>query len=84
LDVDIRYVRSDGIEGALNIAQPDAPYSAEATRTLIDYAIRSGCVDFTYYDMDNAGFCYPGITFHQSGHSDHVHLRIVDPDGSDN
>ena len=83
LDVDVRYVRSDGDTGMLNIAEDPKDYDTAATSTLMNRFILNGRVEKILVDMDNIGFTGP-LLRDADGHSDHFHIRIIDPDGTEN
>ena len=83
LDVDVRYVRSDGDTGMPNIALNPEDYDTAATSTLMNRFILNGRVEKILVDMDNIGFTGP-LLRHEGGHSDHFHIRIIDPDGTEN
>ncbi len=85
LEVDMRYVRNDTFEVALNIASTDSIYfDEEKTGKLIDFLIAHANVHYIYIDTLHTSIRRTGITFHLGGHSDHFHVKIVDPDGTSN
>jgi len=85
LEVDIRYVRNDGAEDPLDISTSDSLFFDEyATGSLINFLIRSADVDLIYIDFNHTTIRREGITYHAKGHSDHFHVRISDPDGTNN
>ena len=97
LDVDVRYVRKNGAEGALDICDPNqnAAYDTSATLKLFaaivvengDSTDGKAWVDMILADTTCLGFVNdpkdPYIV-HDSGHRDHFHVRIRDPDGPNN
>ncbi|MDD3731052.1 MAG: penicillin-insensitive murein endopeptidase [candidate division Zixibacteria bacterium] len=83
LEVDIRYVRNDGQEAVLNIAKNPEYYDIEKTQFLINRLIFNAKVELIYCDTVNIGL-KGGPLVHRDGHSDHFHVRIVDPDGTSN
>ncbi len=87
LDVDIRYVRNDGQQIGLNIASVDSVYYDESlTWALLDHLISQGNVCAVFVDTLHCNLNHIGYSFitHWPGHSDHFHVRIVDPDGTGN
>jgi len=87
LEVDFRYVRSDGQEIPLNIAGPDSLYySNTETAALMTYLLANETVIVIYIDTAHAYLTDDGagILQHWPGHSDHFHVRIEDPDGTSN
>lgn len=84
LEVDVRYVRKDDQEAGLNIAGADsAQYDTIATCILISYLLTNADVDSIFIDTIHAGMTCP-VFRHASDHSDHFHVRILDPDGTNN
>ena len=87
LEVDIRYVRNDGKEDPLNLNSVDSIYYDEdATIRLVHHLIAYGNADSIYVDTLHTNLNHLGFSFiaHKSGHSDHFHTRIEDPDGTAN
>lgn len=84
LEVDVRYVRSDGVEGPFDFTQnPISLYDQAATQQLVDLFIQHGAV-LIIVDPDS-GLTGPGVTVDmQRGHRNHFHVRISDPDGTAN
>jgi Penicillin-insensitive murein endopeptidase len=79
LDVDIRLVRGDGVEGP---ADPST-YDRELTQQLLDRLIALGAqYVFVGPGLDLHG--PPGIVVTWPNHDDHLHWRIPDPDGTGN
>ena len=79
LDVDIRLVRSDGVEGP---ADPST-YDPGLTQELLDRLIAMGAqYVFVGPSLDLHG--PPGIVVNWPNHDDHLHWRIPDPDGLSN
>ena len=88
LDVDIRYVRNDGLEIGLNLADSTQLqyFDEEATKALLMYLIANADIDSIFVDGVHSTLTQMGYSFivHKSNHSDHFHVRIVDPDGTGN
>jgi len=86
LEVDIRYVRNDDLDSALNIAWYPEYFDEFATEILIRYLIRNAHIELIYVDTLHSSLNHIGYSFilHLSGHSDHFHVRIIDPDGTTN
>lgn len=88
LDVDVRYIRNDGIEAGLNLSGNTDAYSRELTLELIRYWVATGEVDQVYVDPA-AGISSTDISGatliidNSGGHVDHFHIRLRDPDGPD-
>jgi murein endopeptidase len=85
LDVDVRYMRLAG-EGPLNLANPLERYNnydQESTLELLQCFLNNQHVVSILYDTLTQIFNGQGETRlqHASGHSDHFHVRIGDPDG---
>lgn len=88
LDVDMRYIRTDGSQQPLNIATQPSLYDVDATVDLMNILIYAGegtvtdiFVDTNYAQIMNAS---GNILKHADGHTDHFHVRIQDPDGTNN
>jgi hypothetical protein len=84
LDVDVRYIRNDGQETPLNIGNNPEYYDVWKTETLIRCLALYANVQLVYIDSVHAGFYIDGLTRDYPGHSDHFHVRIADPDGTEN
>lgn len=86
LDVDIRYVRNDGQEIGLNIADDKQRqyYDAANTVVLLNRLRKYGRVTIIYMDTVHAGITVRDPIRYWDGHEDHFHVRIEDPDGTDN
>ncbi len=86
LEVDIRYVRNDTFEVSLDIADSTQwqYFDEEKTGKLIDFLIGHANVHYIYIDTLHTSIRRSGITYHRGGHSDHFHVKIVDPDGTGN
>lgn len=85
LDVDFRYVRNDGNEIGLNIASSDSIYyDVDATVALMNFLLDNANVTIIYVDTVHAGIVVSGPIRHLSGHQDHFHVQILDPDGTGN
>jgi hypothetical protein len=79
LDVDVRLVRADGVEGP---ADPST-YDRELTQRVVDRMVTLGAqYVFVGPSLDLHG--PPGIVVTWPNHDDHVHWRIPDPDGTGN
>jgi conjugal transfer mating pair stabilization protein TraG len=79
LDVDIRLVRADGVEGP---ADP-ATYDRELTQRVVDRLLAVGAeYVFIGPSLDLHG--PPGVVVTWPNHDDHLHWRIPDPDGAGN
>lgn len=75
LDVDIRYIRTDNSSSGVT---PDDPlYSRSRTQQLIDLFFKFGNIVLIYSDDRQL----QRITY-EANHYDHLHIRIVDPDGN--
>lgn len=84
LDVDIRYVRSDGLELRLDLAGSDSIFfNREVTEHLVTYLTGLSDVERIYIDY-RTGIAEVGVIEHKAGHSDHMHVRFADPDGTSN
>ena len=83
LDVDVRYVRNDNQDSSLNIADDQSHYDTAATSYLMNLFVFSASVQIILYDSVNAHLV-GGPLLHWPGHSDHFHIRIDDPDGTNN
>ncbi|MFQ6008664.1 MAG: hypothetical protein ACE5K8_06900 [Candidatus Zixiibacteriota bacterium] len=86
LEVDIRYVRNDTLHVGLDIATADSIYfDEEKTGKLIDFLIAHANVDSIYVDAIHSSLdTIADFIVHKGGHSDHFHVKIVDPDGTGN
>jgi len=89
LEVDIRYVRNDGLEVGLNLGTADSIYFyVGATVALLNYLFNNSNPDKIYVSSYCRGkIVFTGIdTVYDAtgGHDDHFHLRIQDPDGTGN
>jgi hypothetical protein len=83
LDVDIRYMRSDGQEAPVEITD-DGHFSRSLSQELITlFCNYSDRVDLIFVGDEVFTGC--GLDYTKmSRHQDHFHLRIVDPDGESN
>ena len=92
LDVDIRYVRDDGLEVPLDICTSPDDYHGGLTLDLMNAILQSGNgrngaprVDSIFLDMTASGISNVDpdnpIVFDKPGHCDHFHVMILDPDG---
>lgn len=89
LDVDVRYMRNDGQEGPLDLSIPSQAllYDTSATSELMSCFLQTRQVVRLYYDANRTGLTPPpGDTTmrHLSGHANHFHVSIRDPDGANN
>ncbi|MGB2716773.1 MAG: penicillin-insensitive murein endopeptidase [Vicinamibacterales bacterium] len=88
LDVDVRYMRNDGNEIPLNVAQNPSAYDQSETIELLNIWMLSGMVDRVWVDKA-AGINpldFPGMTVivdDTGEHANHIHIRLRDPDGAD-
>jgi len=84
LDVDVRYVRSDGVEGPFNFnADPAARYDQAETQELIDLFIAQGATAI-FVDARANIVDATGVVQTDNGHFNHFHVRFPDPDGAGN
>jgi len=90
LDVDVRYMRTNG-EGQLDLADPtQAPYfDLTGTLELMSCFLQTGRIFRIIYDSARTGIGNPPGTNYlvddPSGqHSNHMHVSIFDPDGPNN
>lgn len=83
-------MRKDGQELPLNICTDAPDYDIDATMRLINSFIlaevpddANAPMDSIFVDMDCLGFDPPNrpLLFHRTGHKNHFHVRIRDPDG---
>ena len=87
LEVDIRYTRNDGFEIGLNLADSTQwqYFDEDATKALFRYLMTNANMDSIFVDTVHISLGDLGdFIVHKSGHSDHFHVRIVDPDGTGN
>ena len=80
-DVDIRYVRNDDQEAALDLALPnDRPFFDRAkTKHLINLMKLSGAE--LIFIAPETQIQEDAVVKHWSGHTHHMHVRFPDPDG---
>jgi len=89
LDVDLRYVRNDNHEIGLDISGSDTIYyDHDRTVTMLNGLIEAEGVIILIILHPNSGIPertepLPAIE-HRQDHYDHIHVRIEDPDGTDN
>lgn len=76
LEVDVRYVRSDGAEDSCDIDQ-GCPYDQTGTQQLVNFWINRGASKI--FVDDDSGLQGSGVQV-LSGHSNHFHVRMPDPD----
>ena len=84
LEVDIRYVRTDTLEGALNIVSDSMHYYRIATGMLINFLLRN-CIGEAIIASPYCHLVFEDVdvVYDESGvHDNHFHLRIVDPDST--
>lgn len=96
VDVDIRYVRKDSLEGPLDICRDAPNYDTVATSWLIqsfldaeiarnaNARIDSIFVDLPCWGLPDTTTAGERFIFHSDGHKNHFHVRIRDPDGPSN
>ena len=75
-DVDIRYVRSDGVEGSYNFDLDTSPYPGydqEATQELVNLFIAEGAT--VIYVDSRSGIPEVGGVAYYVGHQHHFHVR---------
>ena len=89
LDVDIRYVRTDDAEAPLNVADDPESHDQFATSHLISYLNQRGklvkVIVSSKVMLDNPDPFSSALVIDDDGeHDDHFHVRIADPDGTDN
>lgn len=88
LDVDMRYIRTDGQQLALDIAENPQLYDAQATVDLMNFLIQEGDYIVTHIFVDTnyarIGNKSGNVLHHLTGHTNHFHVRIQDPDGTNN
>ena len=88
LDIDIRYVRTDGLEQRLNLADPNQRplFDRGKTIDLLRLFANNGALyrilvspltNITSADVPNANIV------DSTGHDDHFHVSLMDPDGPD-
>lgn len=84
LEVDMRYVRNDGIWGSLNVYTQPSLYDQDATVRLMNFLYWNGDV----VEIIVSRYAWVGgevITVDTTTeHDDHFHVRIEDPDGTGN
>lgn len=82
LDVDVRYVRTDG-EGPMNFDTQAAFYDQAATQELVNLFIGQGATDIYVDEENRSGLTGSGVQMLREGnaHRDHFHVRFPDPDG---
>ena len=89
LDIDVRYVRNDGQDGPLDLADPNQMqnlYSRALTIELLNlFAANGELYRILLSPLSNITSAdVPGATIVQtSGHDNHFHVSLVDPDGTD-
>lgn len=84
-DVDLRYLRTDDT-GRLDLREADSVlYDQIATAQMIQCLISTGRVELILYDSVRTGIFGPAsVMVHDASgsHSNHLHLRITEPDGT--
>ena len=84
LDVDVRYVRKDHMDTTLNIRIQPSLYDSSATLSLMRYMVDNGSVQLIILSP-YAGIIGNGVIADTTGaHDNHFHVRIFDPDGTQN
>jgi murein endopeptidase len=79
LDVDIRLVRADGTEGGAHAGN----YDVELTQDLVDrLVVRGADLVLIGPSLDLSG--PRGVVMRWPNHDDHLHVRVLDPDGEGN
>ena len=81
VDVDVRYLRNDGLEQPLDLATPDSvKYDILRTADLFWCFMMDPRVVLIYYDSARSGIrnrpSQPGLLIDQGGHSNHFHVRV--------
>lgn len=88
LDVDIRYVRKDREETPLNLAENLEEFDVVATVKLFEALWYGSDGSYTHIFVDALTGIQekesPYIIEHLAGHHHHFHVRIKDPDGTEN
>lgn len=88
LDMDMRYIRTDGQQLPLDISTQSSLYDVEATVNLMNFLIQESSITVTdiFVDTNYAQIVNQtgNILQHASGHTNHFHVRIQDPDGLNN
>ncbi|MGH7698976.1 MAG: hypothetical protein ACREMJ_00425 [Gemmatimonadales bacterium] len=79
----MRYLRLDGQEAPLDVSVSPAAFDLDGTIDLFNCLDRNEQIDRIFIDTVYVKIDGPGIT-HDSGHRNHFHVRIVDPDGPNN
>ena len=78
LDVDVRYVRNDGVEDRFVFGEhPDSVYDKEATKKLLEYFISEGA-NLILVDVDS-DLMQGEVVKAWPDHADHFHVRFPKP-----
>lgn len=80
LDVDMRYVRSDNLEGPVDASAPDTLFDLDGTLALFNCFLRAGRVRFFIIDTQYVGIrdtAGTGLIVHDSTHRNHFHVQIL-------
>jgi hypothetical protein len=89
IEMDVRYLKKDGTEGGINIKNDSLKYCMFRTcrmlNTLFSHCRVTKLYISPYCNLEFEGFEEGEVVFDTNqGHDDHFHLRIEDPDGTDN
>ncbi|HEX9727410.1 MAG TPA: hypothetical protein VGA37_02760 [Gemmatimonadales bacterium] len=81
VDVDVRYLRTDGFELPLNLAGPDSlKFDLNRTVDLMRCLMSDSRVVLMYYDSAHTGIVNDPLSAGRlvdlAGHSDHFHVRV--------
>ncbi len=86
LDIDVRYIRKDGINSPLHIVQTPRDYDSASSKSLIEDFVQSCDVQLVFVDIDKVGFDVVSesgntILYDAPGHSNHFHVRLNPDEG---
>lgn len=86
LDLDIRYVKNNGMEGPLDLTVPSdaALYNQQGTQALVNWFCNVAGATLILAHEDAQLTSTTCTILEDAGHSDHFHLRFPDPDGTSN
>lgn len=86
LDIDFRYLRNDAQEIPLDISTADSIYyDPQITANLMNLLIETSGNTVTHIFVDtNYAHLTGSLLVHDTGHRNHFHIRIQDPDGTNN
>lgn len=87
-EADFRYLRNDGAFFPLDICENPEDYDEDATFNLLSGLITAQGdmmvqIEAILVDLNCINMTHP-LFVHDAGHSNHFHVRIVDPDGINN